>query len=116
MQIPVFVRETLSVAGAQRTSPPIDLSNVPFFIVGFITHVIAGSTPTLDVDIETSDDLDTWADLGLTIQGDTTGEYLRTAVDLKTTPCGRYIRVKMSGAGTSLTVEFSVYINTYPST
>lgn len=114
-QISVFVHETLSGNGAQRTSPPIDMSNVPFFIVGFITHAIAGTTPTLDVDIETSDDLETWADLGLTIQADA-AEYLRQSVDLKTTPCGRYIRVKMSGAGANLTVEFSVYINTYPST
>jgi hypothetical protein len=114
MQIVIKNRETLSGATTEF-SPPYDVSGYALLTGALIVYA-AGGTPTLDVALQTSDDLETWDDLSTAFtQASTTG-VTRQAWVASTEKYGRYVRAKIISAGTDPVMNYSLFLNTFEST
>ena len=115
MQYTLKNRETMTGAVSVVTHP-VDVSDVPFFSVNITVHARSGTSPTLSISFETSDNLEDWAALtaGPVAQNDP-GTTL-AGVRVSTDPYGRYVRCLIVSAGTTPMYNYSLWINTFAST
>jgi len=95
-------------------TPAVDLGDVAFFIGNLIVYTITGAAASLSIQAQTSDDLDTWTNVGSPFAGSTAGS-TRAAVDAKSDLFGRYVRFELAFTGTTPTVSYSLVINTHHS-
>lgn len=115
MQVPYRVRETIAGNGATADLAPIDVQSMPLLVLAMIAHSLTGTSPVLTVQMQTSEDLESWVNFGSTLtlsaQGTDREPFLLTS-----TPYGRYVRVQLTLAGGATpTACYSLYLNTYAS-
>lgn len=115
MQIVVADRQQFYDVVTIESSPPIDVTGVAMVIIGLTVHAISGTSPQIAVQLRTSDDLDTWEDVGSDLSRTTAG-WSGRAVVASSTPYGRYVRVEYAITGTSPLVNATVTVNTFAST
>jgi hypothetical protein len=114
MQIAVRNRDT--VTGVVTVySTIIDVSNMPLLTLLLIVHAVSGTGPNLAAQVQTSDDLESWSNVGSALSRGTAGQS-KSAVTAETDVYGRYIRVEFASTGTSPLFNFSFYVNAFPST
>ena len=114
MQIVVASRKQFYDVVTFESSPPIDVSGMPMVTVDITVHSISGSGAQLDCQLQTSDDLETWADVGTAASKTTTG-FGSSAVVASSTPYARYVRVQYQVTGTTPLINATVAVNTYQS-
>jgi hypothetical protein len=95
-------------------TPYVDLGEAPMLTLDLTIYSITGTSPQVSVTLQSSDDLQTWTDIGSSVNGSSTGSTYG-AVQALTNPYGKYGRVKIAITGTDPTANFSVALNTFPS-
>ena len=113
MQITVKEREPLSGV-VTINSVPIDISDVPMVTMTLLVHAIGGTTPDLQVTLQTSDNLEDWTTVGTPFNRSTAGQSLAAFV-ASADPWGRYLRAEIALSGTTPTAAYSLWMNTFPS-
>jgi hypothetical protein len=114
MQVIFKNRETLTGVVTVYTTP-VDVSNMPLLTATLIVYAISGTTPFLAVQLQTSEDLETWDDVGGSFNLGVAGADKRAFL-ADTAVYGRYIRAQLALTGTNPLVNFSLYMNMFPST
>lgn len=114
MQLVVKDRETLNGVVTVH-SRALDVSEAPLLVATLTTHSMTGTTPELEIQLETSENLEDWASVGSSLNL-TTADTTLSAFAAATIPYGRYVRAKiqLTGSDALLTV-YSLWINTFPS-
>ena len=113
MQIVVWDRETLTGAITVET-PAIDVEGIPVVEVVVSVHGISGTSPQLTLQLQTSDDMETWADVGADIDMTATG-YGADTYPVVDDLYARYVRIEAALTGTDPVVNATVSLNTYES-
>ena len=113
MQILLWDRETVSGVSAVET-PSVDVQGGAVIQFSLTVHMINGTSPTFSAQLQTSDDLETWKDIG-TVLSASTVDYYRDVVDIKTDKYGRYVRLRTTLAGTDPVVNVTIALNTFQS-
>jgi hypothetical protein len=113
MQTPLIVRAILaSGSGAAGATPRTDVSDFRELVLRLIVHAISGTTPSLQVQLQTSDDEETWSNVGSALSLSSVGT---TATALVCTASGqefgRWIRASITLTGTNATTNLGVYLN-----
>ena len=96
-------------------SLPVDVSGMAMLVLGVTVHAISGTTPQLSAQLQTSTDLETWADVGSPVDVTATG-WSGGAVVASSTPYGRYVRVEYTVTGSGPLVNATVAINVFRET
>ena len=95
---------------------PVDMSGYPAFTFSLVAHDVNGTSPTLDVEWETSDNLEDWTQVGgntqLTAAGMDSG-LIRVAGGDQLL---RYVRAKITTAGTNVAINYSLTMNLFSGT
>jgi hypothetical protein len=113
MQMTVKNRDT--VTGVVTVySRVLDVSNMPQLTLLLIVHAVSGTSPLLAAQVQSSDDLQTWSDVGGALSRSTTGQS-NGALEARDEVYGRYIRIQFASSGTSPLFNFSYYVNGFPS-
>ena len=114
MQITLKDRAALTGSVTVR-SRHVDVSNIPLLSMALVIHSGTGGSGTrLDIDMETSDDLETWVGVGSSF-GDNAPGRTTQAWRARTTPWGRYVRASIALSGPSPQATFSLWLYSYPS-
>ena len=113
MQITLKNRETISGAGTFYT-PPVDVSSRALFTVNLTVHSSSGTSQTFDVQYQTCDNLEDWADLGGPTSQNAPGTALM-GYKAGTEFYGRYVRCKITVGGTDPMYNYSLWMNTFAS-
>ena len=99
-------------------TPPIDVEGYPLLTHELIVHSIAGTSPQISAQLQTSSDLGTWSDVdsGIVLTRTTAG-VARNAVSARETATAyaRYVRYEITISGTITSVEYSLVLNTFAS-
>jgi hypothetical protein len=119
MQIPLAIGRTVSgitsVGGQTIVLPAVvDVSDLPLLNFTGARYLLGGTNPSIVAQLETSDDLDTWAQVGSGINL-APDPYTLVVVTAKNDPYGRYLRAKLIITGTDVMVSFSLWIETFRS-
>lgn len=93
---------------------PIDVGNMPLFTVNLTVHSVSGTSTTLALDFETCDNLEDWKTIGSTINQDAAGTSIGSYV-AQNEYYGRYVRAKFTTGGTDTLYNYSLVLNTFPS-
>ncbi len=95
----------------QLASHAISADEQAVLIAGLTIYGIGGTSPSVAVAIETSDDGEIWANIGTIVSGTsiglTFGNYVITANEW-----GRLVRARVSVSGVSAIAEFAVGLQT----
>ena len=113
MQIVLWNRDTLSGAVTIQT-PSVDVQGVPVINMTVTVHGVAGTSPSVDFKLQTSDDLETWADIGTAHTVNSTG-YSAKGYKISTDLYARYVRVEAALTGTDPVINATLCLNTYMS-
>lgn len=115
MQIVIRDRENQTAVVAARTQS-IEASGYPAFTISLVAHILTGTTPSLDIQFETSDNLEDWTNLGTavtrTTAGMSTGHVRLSSGDTIL----RYVRAIVTTTGTNVVANYSLAINLFQST
>lgn len=113
MQITIKDSDALNGEATIRTST-IDVSEIPLLTVALIVHTIGGGSASISVQLETSENLEDWDDVGSPISQ---GSAIPTKAAFKagTDVWGRYLRTTITFTGTTPKIVYSLYMNTFPS-
>jgi hypothetical protein len=111
VQVTLKNRETLSGV-ITIYSDPVDVSGMSLLTFMLVVYAISGTSPVGTVQIQTSNDLETWKDVGsnfaLTAVGQET-RFLLAAGDFYQ----RYVRAEIDLAGTNPLVAYSLWADLY---
>ena len=99
---------------ADFQTPYIDVSDSPLLTLNAIVYSNGGTSPVASVTLQTSDDLETWVNVGSALAISAVGSELR-AFAAHTLPYGRYVRLSIDITGTDPIVTYSVALNTFQS-
>jgi hypothetical protein len=113
MQITLKNRETISAAVTAK-SVPIDVSDSACITAALTVYVISGTSPQIQIQFETSNDMQDWVTAGTAFAATTTGTQLGV-MDAKTDKYQRYVRASIVVSGTTPLVNFSLWVNTFAS-
>ena len=91
----------------------VDVSPSPLLVVNLIVYGISGPSAQVGLKLETSDDLETWAEVGVMVTSSATGSALGVAA-CSASPYGRYVRARVQLSG-GIRTTFSIVLNTFPS-
>jgi hypothetical protein len=110
MQIPIKVRSQEAGGNGQSyDTTQYDVSPFTLLFLRLIVHAISGTGPQISIQLQTSDNGLDWANLGaaltLAAPGQTAAVYNGT-----TTAFGQYVRAEITFIGTSVTVNYSLYL------
>jgi len=111
-----FVKQRETIYGqAVIVTPPIDVAEIPLISTELIMYSVTGTSPNLSALLQSSGDLETWTAVGSTDNalGAQGADFQVAKAD--TTPYGRYIRYVITLAGTTPQCEYSLILNTFPS-
>jgi len=111
MQIIVANRKQMYRA-VTETSDPIDVQGIPRLSLDLTVNSISGTTPQVDAQLQTSDDLETWANVGGVVDRTSTGLELG-AILITSTEYGRYVRVQYTLSGTDPLANVTICVNTF---
>jgi len=116
MQISVKVRESIAGVFTDFPTSPIDVDGAAALVARLTLHGGGGTSPTVAAQAQTSDDLETWTNVGssfsiATVNG-TTPETFTAVSD----QYGRWFRFLISLSGTQPSANYSLYLYTYAST
>ena len=106
MQITLKDRETITGVLTIYTAP-VDLASMSMFTFNVTVHSAGGTSPTLTLAWETSDNLEDW----LQLTGSTSQDAIGTSIDsheAKTSKYGRYVRASIAVTGTSPIYNYSL--------
>ena len=111
-----FIKQRATLEGAITfETAAVDVSGASLLVHMLIVHGIGGTSPSLTLQPETSDDLEVWSPFGTSIALSATGQQPESD-DVKSQPYGRYIRYKVTFAGTgNPNVTYSIVLNTHQS-
>jgi hypothetical protein len=114
MQMVLKNRETVT---GQVTvfSTVVDVSNMPLLTACLVVYAVSGTGPSVTIQVQTSDDLETWQNVGSSFNLTAAGMQ-KAAFTAQTDVYGRYIRCSIAVAGTSPLFNFSLWLNAFPST
>jgi hypothetical protein len=114
MTQPMKNRETITGAVTLYTNP-LDVSNFPLLVLTLVVYAMSGTTPSLTIQIQTSDDLETWMSVGSSFNLAAAG-MAKSSFTAQTDVYGRYVRAQVVLAGTSPLANYSLFLNAFPST
>lgn len=113
MQITLKDRETITGVVTVETQP-VDVSGMPQLSAEVVVHAVSGTTPDCQLQLQTSNNLEDWSNIG--------GTWSETAVGATQQGYGvtgdnyqRYVRFQIAVTGTSPMFNYSLYLNTYAS-
>ena len=110
-----FVKQRATETGDITThTPAIDVSGASLLVTELIIYSIAATGPSVVVDVETSNDLETWATIGSQIEGNAAGS-VRMASAASVKAYGKYVRFLIVISGTTTELEYSLVLNTHAS-
>ena len=111
-----FVKQRATETGdIEFYTPAIDVVGVPQLTFELITYRLQGTTPQIVAQLQTSSDLETF---GHVSGADVTLATTDTDIDqanAKDRPYSRYVRFKITVSGSVTEIEYSLVLNTYPS-
>ncbi len=113
MQIPIKIRETLTGATTVK-SPGIDVSGMPLAAINLTVHTTGGTVSTFTVQFQTSGNLEDWTNVGPAVSQTTAGVAL-DEINVKDDKYGRYVRAVVAMTGTDPLINYSLWLDTYPS-
>jgi hypothetical protein len=113
MQIILKNRETLT-GTVTVFSTVFDASSMPVFTATLIAYAMAGTAPTLTVQFQTSEDLETWLDVSGALSLSATGVN-HLACRAETAVYGRYVRAEIETTGTNPLANYSLVVDLFPS-
>lgn len=113
MQVTAKDHEQLSGVVTVK-SDPVDMSDLPALTATMVVHSIDGTSPDLEIGLETSDNLEDWVSFGSSVSRSTAGVSL-AAARASSTHYGRYVRASIALTGTDPVVVYSLILNTFPS-
>lgn len=106
----LFTRLALTGNGASEVSQPVSMQGANAAQLDVVVISLAGTTPTVTLQLQESSDLENWKDKGSSSGAlSATGYTLVAAV---TSIAAGYVRVKVTLAGTSPIGVVSVGVNT----
>ncbi len=106
-------RETLT-GDAQLFTSPADVTGMPQCSMNMTLHSVGGTLTTFDVQMQTSDNLEDWFDVGNSFGRTTVGVALEE-INVRNHKYGRYVRAEIAITGTNPLVNYSLWLNTFPS-
>lgn len=113
-----FIKQRATETGdISFVTPAIDVAGIPLIATELVVFDLQGTTPSIAVQVQGSNDLETWTDnggTGATISRTSVGTD-SGAVQASANPYGRYIRYKIDITGTTTRVFYSLVLNTYQS-
>jgi hypothetical protein len=100
-----FARGTLASSGAGTVyySNPYDVTGASKIVAELDVDAILGTSPTLDADIETSQDMRDWSAVASFVQKSSTGSEIISATSFL-----RYVRVKVTLGANDQVTTFKV--------
>jgi len=111
-----FVKQRATETGdVTMNTPAIDVGDNPLLVFELIAYRIAGTSEQITAQLQSSNDMDTWADV---IGADATLAVAGSDFDSARAferPYGRYVRFEIVISGTVTEIEYSLVLNTYPS-
>ena len=114
MQVTLKNRETLSGVITIFTIP-VDVSRMSLTTIMLVVYSLSGTgTPTITIQFQTSNDMETWKDCGSPFNRTATGESLVGLV-ASTDGYQRYLRASIALTGTSPLVSYSLWTNLFTS-
>ena len=115
MQIILLENANLAGPVSMRTEI-VDMEGIAAFTVLLNVLDIKGTSPQVSVQVRTSDDLETWTDIGSAITANAAGQDPPTAFRVTTTPYSRYVQAVVTLSGTDPSIVVSLTVNTYTCT
>ena len=111
-----FVKQRATETGdIEFYTPAIDVVGVPQLTFELITYRLQGTTPQIVAQLQTSSDLETFGNVsGADVTLATTDTDIDQA-NAKDRPYSRYVRFKITISGSVTEIEYSLVLNTYPS-
>src|SRR5262245_7056705 len=114
MQITLKNRETINGVVTIK-SVPVDTSNFPMMTSELVVYAISGTGPSLTIQYEPSNDLETWSNMGASFMLNAAGNSL-VAFTAQAGFYQRYVRASIALAGTGPLASYSLWANLYPGT
>src|SRR5688500_6189985 len=114
MQMVLRNRETVT-GTVTVVSTVVDVSNMPLLTAIVVVYAVSGTGPTITIQLQTCDDLETWQNVGSTFKLRAAGMQ-KAAFTAQNDVYGRYIRCQIAVAGTNPLFNFSLWLNAFPST
>ncbi len=109
----LFPRTSLET-GETLTSPAVSAEDISVLVASLTAYQVSGTSPSLQVMIQTSDDGEVWASVGAiltsTANGLTFGNFVVT-----TNEWGRLVRAVITISGTGAVFEFALGLHTHQS-
>ena len=98
-------------------TPAIDVSGQALLVTEIIVYNLAGSALDIAIQIQSSNDLQTWTNLAAA-GSDNLAAVGATSLGTPATSglYGRYIRYAVTISGTTSSIQYSIVLNTFPST
>jgi hypothetical protein len=112
MQVVLKDRETLSGV-LDIDTDPVDVSGMSLLTFLFVVYSISGTTPAATVQVQTSNDLETWKDVGSSFNLNAAGSQTAMFAALNEN-YQRYVRANVSLTGTAPLVSYSLWLNLFP--
>jgi len=111
-----FVKQRATETGdVTMNTPAIDVDGVPQLTFELIVYRITGTTEQIVGQLQSSNDMETWTDIsGADVTRAATGSDTDQA-NAKDRPYGRYVRFKITISGSITEIEYSLILNTFPS-
>lgn len=116
MTMQYFVKQRVTETGdVTMNTPAIDVDGVPQLTFELIVYRITGTTEQIVGQLQSSNDMETWTDIsGADVTRAATGSDTDQA-NAKDRPYGRYVRFKITISGSITEIEYSLILNTFPS-
>jgi hypothetical protein len=114
MQVTLKNRETLSGVVTIATVP-FDTNGMSLITLMLTVYAISGTTPDIEIQLQTSNDLETWVDVGASFSRTTAGTTI-TGFDAATVFYQRYVRAQIALTGTGPLASYSLWANLFSGT
>jgi hypothetical protein len=111
MQYALKNRETVT-GQVTVLSAVVDVASIPLLTASAVVYAVSGTGPSISFQIQTSDDLLTWATAGSSFNLAATGMQ-KAAFRSSTGVIGRYVRFQIAVAGTNPLFNYSLWLNTF---
>lgn len=113
MYYQMFPRMSLET-GQQLASPAVSADDESVLVGSLSVYNLAGSSPSVTVSIQTSDDGEIWASVGTILTGTATGLTLGT-FQVTANPWGRLVRAVVAVSGANGVAEFALGLHAHQS-
>ena len=113
MQVTLKSRETITGV-VTIESIAVDTNGMSLLTVMLTLYAISGTAPNLAIQLQTSNDLETWVNFGTPFNLGATGSSVSAAA-AGGTAYQRYIRAQIALTGTTPLVSYSLWVNLFAS-